>query len=415
MDFIEISKLFDYVRIKKSKPMLYRFFSKEEFDMKETLRQQKILKFFLKNLAVISQYKTNDHEVQAINSFINDSNYENYNFTTKLFYTADFDKINNNIAFFIHFFYSFKILLEKIISNDRSDNYNQQMIDIVDFINTFSIDEQFLLLSKNRLTFNKRKALLKKIVEVSDQKGFMNFWNFFYMFDVYYSIAKGINVLGLCFPEFNNDGIFKIEEFYHLQIPRPVKNSVDFSNKNTIIFTGPNMSGKSTVMKSVSIIVLLTHLGIAVPAAYCNIPFYQKIKFFFNTTDSIENGHSYFMQELLNLKDVLSSVNSGQKCFVAFDEIFKGTNINDSIKITIQVVNGLSKFSESKFIISTHLNMIEDKLETMNCLKLKLKSSYANQQLEFSYKLEEGWSKLEVGSILFNQLGISQLLNMVKL
>ena len=170
------------------------------------------------------------------------------------------------------------------------------------------------------------------------------------------------------------------------------------------------MSGKSTIMKSITIVVLLAHIGVGVPAAFCNIPFYQKIKFFFNVNDDLEKGHSYFMQELLNLKDVLVDLKLGKKSFIVFDEIFKGTNINDAMTITIKTIKGLSQFKDSIFLVSSHLNMIDNDLNLKNILKLKLDCIFVKNELKFTYKIEEGWAKLELGSVLFKNLGLNELL-----
>src|SRR5687768_2039239 len=192
------------------------------------------------------------------------------------------------------------------------------------------------------------------------------------MFDVYSSIAKGIKLNNLVFPQFNSENIFAIESFYHLDLPNAVKNTLNVKNKTIVIFTGANMSGKSTTMKAISIIILLAHLGIAVPAEYCNIPFYDSIFLYFSINDNLKEGYSHFAQEIINVKSVLLELKS-KNCFVVFDEIFSGTNINDAAQITVNTINGLSKFKNSFFIFSTHLNLIEDHLtENGNILLLHL-------------------------------------------
>ncbi|WP_435524321.1 MutS-related protein [Chryseobacterium indoltheticum] len=230
------------------------------------------------------------------------------------------------------------------------------------------------------------------------------------MFDVYSSIAKGIQQHHLKFPHFNSDANFAIEDFYHLDLKDAVKNTVEITEKNTIIFTGANMSGKSTAMKSISIIVLLAHLGIAIPAENCNIPFYESIFLHFSVNDNLKEGYSHFMQEIVNLKNVLQELKT-KNCFVVFDEIFNGTNINDAAKITVDTIDGLSTYKNSMFIFSTHLNLIENYLvNNKNIMLLNLESFLKDNELTFTYKLKEGWSKLEIGKILFDKYGLNDLL-----
>lgn len=228
---------------------------------------------------------------------------------------------------------------------------------------------------------------------------------------MYSSIAKGIKANDLVFPQFNSENVFSIENFYHLDVKNAIKNTLGVNNKNIIVFTGANMSGKSTTMKSISIIVLLAHLGIAVPAKYCNIPFYDSIFLYFSVNDNLKQGYSHFAQEIMNLKNVLLELKS-KKCFVVFDEIFNGTNINDAAQITLNTVNGLSKFKNSLFVFSTHLNLIESHLtENKNVVLLYLECDLGNNELSFTYKLKEGWSRLEIGKLLFDKYGLNELLN----
>lgn len=197
------------------------------------------------------------------------------------------------------------------------------------------------------LDFKQRKNILIKIEAEVKNGNFVSFWNFFYMFDVY---------------------------------------------------------------KSISIIVLLAHLGVAVPAENCNIPFYESIFLHFSVNDNLKEGYSHFMQEIVNLKNVLLELKT-KNCFVVFDEIFNGTNINDAAQITVDTIDGLSKYKNSMFVFSTHLNLIENYLvNNKNIMLLNLESYLTDNELTFTYKLKEGWSKLEIGKILFDKYGLNDLL-----
>src|SRR5690606_19378861 len=135
----------------------------------------------------------------------------------------------------------------------------------------------------------------------------------------------------LTLPELTNTTL-TLTDFYHPNLKNPVKNS--FVNSNgVILLTGANMAGKSTFLKSLGICVYLTHIGLPVPAKYASIPFYDNLYIFINNSDDLNNGYSYFMQEVLNLKEVVINCNAGHNCFALFDELFKGTNFEDAFDI----------------------------------------------------------------------------------
>ena len=98
------------------------------------------------------------------------------------------------------------------------------------------------------------------------------FWNRWFLFEAWLSISKGIAVHGFVFPSFESSA-FSIQGLYHPLLKNPVRNDIT-ANRNVILLTGPNMSGKSTFLKSVSLCVYLGQAGLAVPAAKAVIPFF---------------------------------------------------------------------------------------------------------------------------------------------
>lgn len=361
---------------------------------------------FLENFQLIDGYKSSENIVLSIQKFLGEVNPENYNLLTSITYRDFFKETNNNISLFIEFFHRFSLILKNFQKSDLCKDYSDEVEKYIQFIDSLSINKYH----HKVLDFKQRKNILSKIEAEVKNKNFISFWNFYYMFDVYTSIAKGINKYDLTFPRFNSDKTFSIKNFYHLDLKDVVKNTITTTEKNTIIFTGANMSGKSTAMKSISIVVLLAHLGIAVPAENCNIPFYESIFLHFSVNDNLKEGYSHFMQEIVNLKNILQELKT-KNCFVVFDEIFNGTNINDAAKITVDTIEGLTKYKNSMFIFSTHLNMIENYLvNNKNIMLLNLESFLIDNELKFTYKLKEGWSKLEIGKILFDKYGLNDLL-----
>ena len=110
------------------------------------------------------------------------------------------------------------------------------------------------------------------------------------------------------------------------------------AEKNVILLTGPNMSGKSTLLKAISLSVYLGHAGFAVPASKAVMPFFSTISVAINLTDSIVSGYSHFMSEIVTLKNVLREACDDKRCFAVFDELFRGTNIEDALEIRRRVL-----------------------------------------------------------------------------
>lgn len=403
----EILTHFNFTKTRKSKQYLVSFFSQKSFNKNETLYVQQILKLFLENFYIVDHYKIKENRISAIQKFLDEIDVSQYNYFTNLKYREYFKEINTNILLLIDFFYHFGLLLRNFQKKEICVGYSSEIDKMITFINSLPVNEFY----NKELVFKDRKNFLVKITPEIEAGNFELFWNFFYMFDMYSSIAKGIRINDLVFPQFNSENDFTVENFYHLDVKNAIKNTLGVNKKNIIVFTGANMSGKSTTMKSISIIVLLAHLGIAVPAKHCNIPFYDSIFLYFSVNDNLKEGYSHFAQEIMNLKNVLLALKS-KNCFVVFDEIFSGTNINDAAQITVNTVNGLSKFKNSLFVFSTHLNLIESHLtENKNVILLYLECFLESNELSFTYKLKEGWSSLEIGKLLFNKYGLNELLD----
>ncbi|MCY0968340.1 MutS-related protein [Chryseobacterium wangxinyae] len=402
----EIVSHFNFTQTRKSRQYLNLFFSQKSFNKNQTLYTQQKLKMFLENLHVIKDYRFSENAVSVIHKLLGEADSYNYTFIRNLTYRNFFKEINNNLSIFIEFFHGFHAVLENFKQSEFCKDYCAEINETLKFIKSLTVIDYH----QKELNFKLRKTLLLTIKSEIGKKSFESFWDFFYMFDVHSSIAKGIALNDLVFPEFSDNQTFIIREFYHLDLTKSVKNTLTEREKNIMVFTGANMSGKSTAMKSVSIIVLLAHLGIAVPAKSCKIPFYDRIFLHFSVTDNLKEGHSHFMQEIINIKNVLVELKT-KNCFAVFDEIFSGTNINDSAKITVDTILGISKYTNSMFIFSTHLNMIENLLkDRKNITLLNLECLFENNDLLFTYRLQKGWSKLEVGKIIFDQYGLNDLL-----
>src|SRR6266550_9180793 len=122
------------------------------------------------------------------------------------------------------------------------------------------------------------------------------------------------------------------------------------------------MAFKSTFIKSVGAAVFLAHIGMGVPATAMQLTLFDGLLSNINVVDNIVKGESYFYNEVQRIKNTIIKINDGRKWLILIDELFKGTNVQDAMKCSSVVIQGLIKIKSSLFILSTHLYEIADEL-----------------------------------------------------
>ena len=131
-----------------------------------------------------------------------------------------------------------------------------------------------------------------------------------------------------------------------------------------IILTGPNMSGKSAILRQTALITLMAHIGSFVPATAAKIPLTDKIFTRVGASDNLSGGESTFMVEMNETASIINNIS--QRSLVLLDEIGRGTSTYDGISIAWSIVEFLhnSPFAP-KTLFATHyheLNELEEKL-----------------------------------------------------
>jgi DNA mismatch repair ATPase MutS len=234
----------------------------------------------------------------------------------------------------------------------------------------------------------------------------------FYEIEALVSISKAAKRYELVFPEVSDTSKLSIRGLFHPFVKNCVRNDFEIDEKENLIFlTGPNMSGKSTFLKSVGVTVYLALRGLPAPVQKASVPFFDEILININTQDDIFNGDSYFLSELKKVKEIAVKLNEGKKCFVIFDELFKGTNFIDSKECSKLVINGFTKFSTSKFIISTHMIELFSEMPSFTSTRsIYLDTTTKNGQPSFTYNLKPGISQVRLGLFLLEREGIKDLL-----
>lgn len=284
--------------------------------------------------------------------------------------------------------------------------YQANIQRIIRFISSFNLEEYEREIREKKLS-NKSVLKLWKTLVVQNKSGKIDeFWKDFFLFESYISISKTILRENFQFPEFTENAI-ELDGFYHPLLENPVKNKLRL-HTNVLVINGPNMSGKSTVLKSLGWCVYLGHLGLAIPADTGKIPFFDHFFIEINRKDDLIKGYSHFMMEIKELKNTIIKAKE-DRCFVIFDELFSGTNIEDATEISILTFNGLTRFHSSAFLFSTHIQTLKKNLNE-NISSCYLETILENNHPKFTYNLKEGWTDIKVGSVLFKKEGLTELL-----
>lgn len=232
--------------------------------------------------------------------------------------------------------------------------------------------------------------------------------------DAWYSMAMAVKHYNLAFPEFTEQATPVIEAggLYHILLQNPVPYDLTISQENNFLFlTGANMAGKSTLIKSVGAAVFLAHIGMGVPARSMRLTLFDGLISNINVVDNIVKGESFFFNEVQRIRNTVEKVSNGQKWLVLIDELFKGTNVQDAMRCSLAVIQGLLKVKSSLFILSTHLYEIGEELSSMPSITFKhFETTIEGDTLSFSYQLKEGISKDRLGYFILKKEKVVEML-----
>ena len=201
-----------------------------------------------------------------------------------------------------------------------------------------------------------------------------------------------------CTPILHESGGCSIQGFRHPFVKDPQKNDWNLTKGNIAIFTGSNMAGKSTTLKALVSTIWLAQCGLPVPADAMTAPIYDAIYTSINLPDSLRDGRSHFMAEVLRIKEVLMQARSGERCLIVLDEMFRGTNAQDAYEASVAVNQLLLEYPNCHFLISTHILEYAKYFEHHPaCQFYYMESEIKDDRFICSYRLKEGISESKVG------------------
>ena len=237
---------------------------------------------------------------------------------------------------------------------------------------------------------------------------------YYYELDAYYSMAMASKNYHFVFPRWleNDTPIFEVTSAIHPLVTNAVDNKLSLSHQSNLLFlTGANMAGKSTFIKTIGIVLYLAHIGIGVPAKKLELTLFDGLITNLTIADNIMKGESYFFNEVQRIKNTIEKIIDGKNYFVLIDELFKGTNIQDAMKCSTAVIEGLQNLRNSLFIISTHLYEISDGLKGFSNIQFSyFETAVQEKELIFHYQLKEGVSQDRLGYLILEREGVVNLL-----
>lgn len=173
---------------------------------------------------------------------------------------------------------------------------------------------------------------------------------------------------------------------------------LDNEKQQIIMITGPNMSGKSAILRQTALIVLLAQIGSFVPADSANIGYVDKIFTRVGASDNISSGESTFMVEMNETASILNNIS--ERSLILLDEIGRGTSTYDGISIAWAITEFIHEYphKKAKTLFATHYHELNDMCNQFNRIKnYNVSVKEIDKKIIFMRKLIEGGSEHSFG------------------
>ena len=197
-------------------------------------------------------------------------------------------------------------------------------------------------------------------------------------------------------PVFNNQQQLNIVDGRHPVVEEVlgeaeyVPNSIKMDEKTSLLLiTGPNMSGKSTYMRQLALIVIMAQMGCFVPAKEANLPIFDQIFTRIGASDDLVSGQSTFMVEMMEANYALQHATSHS--LLLFDELGRGTATYDGMALAQAIIEYIQANIQAKTLFSTHyheLTMLESSLTGVHNIHVGAREE--GEELIFLHKIIDG-------------------------
>lgn len=200
---------------------------------------------------------------------------------------------------------------------------------------------------------------------------------------------------GLVKPKINEDDVINIVNGRHPVVEKTSKieyvpnDCLMDESTTTLLITGPNMSGKSTYMRQLAIIIIMNQMGSFVPADEASLPIFDKIFTRIGASDDLVSGESTFMVEMLEAKNAIT--NATKNSLILFDELGRGTATYDGMSIAESILEYVNKKIKCKTLFSTHYHELTKLDQILPSIKnIHVSAHEENGRLTFLHKIKDG-------------------------
>ena len=209
-----------------------------------------------------------------------------------------------------------------------------------------------------------------------------------------------------CMPKICEGFLIRGEELGHPLLKGRVCNDITVDkDKNIVLITGSNMSGKSTFLRTIGINLILSYIGAPVCASYFMCPI-MEVYTSMRISDNLENSISSFYAEILRIKTVVAKVKENRRVFFLLDELFKGTNSIDRHAGARALIKQLGDMGAAGFVSTHDLDLCSLENEYKKVINYHFQEYYENNELKFDYKIRHGKAETRNGLFLIKLAGI---------
>lgn len=261
----------------------------------------------------------------------------------------------------------YDILEDKFVLPVRSDRFNSQLGKIIYrsnsgntlFVEPFALRQ--LTNTIEELKAELEREIYKLLKALSDEihKNYKLINEiFYYVKDIDLSFGRLLCAqnYNLNRPNLNTHKEYALDNVFHPLIENPVKNDISIKKEdNGLLISGPNTGGKTVLLKSFCLCLVLPHLGFFVPASDADINYSSKIFFISHDNQSLMDGLSSFSSEAINYLNVLKDVDESSVIFI--DEIFNTTSSLEASELAVALIKQLTHIGSQVFISSHHENL----------------------------------------------------------